>query len=225
MSEEALKKNAVQHTVYKTSQGKRVPSVTTILNVIAKPNLIKWANGLGLQGIDSEKYKTETARAGTLGHQLIQEYMGGPGYAPDLKQFTGDQIESAEVSLKNYRQWCMNRTITPLNMELYLVSDTMMFGGTLDLYADIDGKKWLVDFKTGKGIYPEYEVQVAAYRYLLEEHEMKVDGARILRMGREDEGGFEDHVISEVKMLRAWSVFEAALDLYRAKQDHERTMK
>ena len=43
------------HTVYKTKDGKRVPGVTTILGVINKPALVRWANNLGLQGIDSQR--------------------------------------------------------------------------------------------------------------------------------------------------------------------------
>jgi len=223
MSEEALKKNAVQHTVYKTSSGKRVPSVTTILSVIAKPNLIKWANKMGLEGINSEEYKKETAKAGTLGHEMIQEYLGGIGYAPDLKQFTGDQIDSAKVSLNNFIEWNRSHSIKALNIELPMVSEVAGFGGTIDLYAELDGGKWLIDFKTGKGIYPEYEYQVAAYEYLLSENGYKVDGVRILKMGRSEEGGFEDHVISEKKLNSAMEVFSVALELYRSIQFHERS--
>ena len=53
------------HTVYKTKDGKRVPGVTTILGVINKPALVRWANNLGLQGIDSTNYVDATARCGT----------------------------------------------------------------------------------------------------------------------------------------------------------------
>jgi len=221
-AEEKLMKNAKQHTVYKNFEGKRVPSVTTILGVMAKPNLIKWANTIGLEGVVYEDYLKETAKAGTLGHELIQEYIGGLTFSPDLSKYTQDQISSATIAFNNFKQWMAEKDIEPLNIELQLTSDFLEYGGTLDLYAKIKNEYWLVDFKTGKGIYPEYISQVAAYKQLLEEKGMQVDGARILRMGRQDDGGFEDYVIPMKKLDRAWDVFECCLDLYKAKQRLER---
>ena len=65
------------HTVYKTGDSIRVPSVTTILGVLSKPALIPWANRLGLQGIDSSKYVDRLATIGTLAHYWIESYING----------------------------------------------------------------------------------------------------------------------------------------------------
>jgi hypothetical protein len=40
-----------QHTIYKLADGSRVPGVTTIVGMKAKPQLIDWANRIGLEGI------------------------------------------------------------------------------------------------------------------------------------------------------------------------------
>ena len=37
------------------------------------------------------------------------------------------------------------------------------YAGTLDMIAEIAGQRWLVDFKTGKGVYPETALQMSAY--------------------------------------------------------------
>ena len=42
--EDKLYKVSQAHTVYKTADGIRVPGVTTVLGVLNKPALIKWAN-------------------------------------------------------------------------------------------------------------------------------------------------------------------------------------
>ena len=81
--EKKIAKRAKAHTIYKLANGKRVPGVTTVLGVINKPALVKWANNLGLQGIDSTTYVDETAKVGTLAHEMIQEYLGGPAWNRD----------------------------------------------------------------------------------------------------------------------------------------------
>jgi len=40
------------HPAYKDSSGETLPSVTMILNILAKPALIHWAWDLGTKGID-----------------------------------------------------------------------------------------------------------------------------------------------------------------------------
>jgi hypothetical protein len=39
------------------------------------------------------------------------------------------------------------------------------YAGTLDAIADIGGRRYLLDVKTGKGVYPEVAMQLAAYRF------------------------------------------------------------
>jgi hypothetical protein len=57
----------------------------------------------------------------------------------------------------------------------------------------------------------------------LQENGYQVDGVRLLRVGRSEDEGFDDHVISGVMLGEAWNVFQAALVLYRAKQGFEKT--
>ena len=47
--------------------------------------------------------------------------------------------------------------------ECQVVSEIHRYGGTLDLVATIDGVPSLLDFKTGRGVYPEHRIQLAAY--------------------------------------------------------------
>jgi hypothetical protein len=100
--EKTVAKRAKAHTIYKLANGKRVPGVTTVLGVINKPALVKWANGLGLQGIDSTTYVDETARIGTLAHAMIQEYLGGPKW--DRQAFTPEQVDQAENAVLSFHE-------------------------------------------------------------------------------------------------------------------------
>ena len=215
-------KAAKAHIRYKTADGKVVPGVTTVLGVINKPALVKWANNLGLQGIDSSAYVDETARIGTLAHEMIQEYLGGP--VVDRGAYTKDQIDAAENALISFFEWERHQEgakMVTRAIELPLVSEAYRFGGTIDWYGEIGGRMWLVDIKSSKGLFTEHELQVAAYYKMLQENGYAVDGVRLLRVGRTEDEGFDDHVLSPVKLDAGWEVFENALRLYRTKQQYE----
>ena len=225
--EKAAAKASKAHIRYKDKGGNIVPGVTTILNaVIAKPALVKWANQLGLQGYDSSAYVDETAKIGTLAHEMIQEHLGGNKV--EYGAYTKDQINAAENSLLSYYEWERRQNsgkIETIHIELPLVSEIHKFGGTIDWYGKIGDDYWLIDIKTAKGLYPEHEMQVSAYFSMLIESGYKVNGVRLLRVGRSEDEGFDDHVLSDVRLSQGWEVFKCALDLYRAKQKFEKGEK
>jgi hypothetical protein len=106
-----------------------------------------------------------------------------------------------------------------IGLEMPLVSDLFGYGGIIDWYGTIGGqskKKWLLDFKTGGGLYPEDALQIAAYWSLLVENHLEVDGVRLLRLGRED-SGITDRVLTNTELDDAWETFCAAMKLYKRK--------
>jgi len=205
-----LKKVSKAHTIYKTADGRRVPGTTTILSVLAKPALVSWANKLGLEGIDSTKYVDTAARIGTLAHYLVQCDLTEE--TPDTSEYGKLEIDQAENSLLSYYEWKKSRSIKALENELPLVSEKYGYGGTIDCYCLMDGDYWFLDFKTGKAIYPEMLIQLAAYRNLLIENGFDVKKARILRIGRDETEGFEERSISDFETY--WQIFEHCLAIY-----------
>jgi hypothetical protein len=213
------------HQRYRLADGTIVPGVTTVLGVINKPQLVKWANNLGLQGIDSSKYVDETARIGTLAHEMIQEYLGGPKV--DFSGVSPEQKDLAENAVLSFYEW-EKRLGMKLETELIerqMVSEVHRYGGTVDWFGRIGDQWWLIDLKTSKGLYPEHVYQVSAYHRLLVEAGLFVDGVRLLRVGRTEDEGFDDHVIAAPELELAWSVFDSALKLYRAQKDYEARRK
>ena len=79
------------HTRYRSPFGDIVPSVTTVLSILNKPALVKWANNLGLQGIDSSKYTDEKAAIGTLAHEMVLCYFEDREI--DTSDYSANQIE------------------------------------------------------------------------------------------------------------------------------------
>ena len=223
--EAAPAKRAKVHTVYRLADGTKVPGVTTVLGVINKPQLVKWANNLGLQGIDSTTYVDATARIGTLAHEMIQKYLGGPDW--DSSAYTKEEIDTAENAVLSFYEWerQTGHKMETVAIEMPVVSETFGYGGTVDWLGYIDGKLWLVDIKTSKGLFPEHEYQVSAYDRALFELGYEVAGVRLLRVGRSEDEGFDDHVLSNVQLNAGWKVFTSALDLYKNIKKYENAKK
>lgn len=107
------------------------------------------------------------------------------------------------------------RTIKFLRAEQSVFSIKYFYAGTFDFLAEIDGKKYICDFKTSTGIYGrEYFYQTAAYRNAIGELGWGTDvaGSIIIRSGKEGND-------LEVKVSEAYdadfSAFLAAYVLYK----------
>ena len=194
MSKDKIKGLSKAHTVYKLADGTRVPGATTITGLLNKPHLVRWANKLGLEGIDSSKYTDEAAAVGTLAHALVQAHLQGETL--DTTMFSPTQVDLAENAVLSYLEWEKRHKIEPLICEVPMVSEKLRYGGTVDCYCMLDGIPTLIDFKTGKAIYDEYFVQTAAYKNLLLELCLPVERVQILRIGRDETGGCEEGAIT-----------------------------
>lgn len=196
----AIEKNSAnkskQHTIYKNKDGVRLPGVTTIIGVMEKPALVPWANKLGLAGIEVSKYVDDLATIGTLAHYLIQCHIlskiNNQEVKPDLSDYTPNQVSSAENCFIKFLDWESKNTVEYFNSEMVLVSETYQFGGTIDVFAKVNGKFTILDIKTCKGIYGEHFTQVAGgYNILLTDNNYNVEDIRIIRVGRTEEEGTE----------------------------------
>lgn len=192
MSELRLRKDRA-HQVYKLADGTKVPGITTVLGVLNKPALMKWANNLGLEGIDSSKYVDTLANVGTLVHDMVEADLAGT--VVDTSEYSQKEIATAGVCMTKYREWHAGHRIDLLDYELQMVSEQHRFGGTLDIYARVDGKRALLDLKTGKAIYDEMILQLAGLRHLSEASGRMVEQQIILRIGRNEKEGFEARLV------------------------------
>lgn len=192
------------HQRYYLQDGTYVPGASTITGVMDKGRgLLIWANRLGFDQVDVNKYVDSLADAGTLAHYLIEcDMMGFERDESYLAEFTKIQMNHAETALLKYYEWRDKYEIKPIWHEEQLVSEKYRFGGTLDILAKVRDVKtnspaWLtvlIDIKTCKSLYgpgDEKWTQVAGYDLLAEENGQKVDECRILRVGRIEEEGFE----------------------------------
>lgn len=203
------------HVKYRTENGTLVPGVTTILGIINKPQLVKWANNLGLEGIDSEKYVHNTARIGTLAHEMIAEYCGGESW--NRGEYSPLEVATAESAFDNFEKWWdAVGGADPIEVERSFVSEVYLYGGTIDFYGIVGGKRCLVDFKTCNNLYPEHSLQVAAYWKLLVEHGFVVDNVMILRIGKDNGEGYEQKILGVQEVENCFEAFDIARRLHLA---------
>ena len=199
------------HTVYKLLDGTRVPGVTTVLGVLAKPALIAWANRMGLRGIDTSKYVRDAATAGTVAHYLIECDL--KGIKADTSQFAPALVDLGENGYLKWLEWKRGKDIRLVLSEEPMVSETFRYGGTPDAIVYLDGVLSLLDFKTSdSGIWPEMRHQVAAYDNLVKEHQIPVERDIIIRLGKEDCAGFETETVADIPLH--FKMFRFALDIY-----------
>jgi hypothetical protein len=174
-----------------TYAGVTYPGVTSILKVIDKSDaLMSWAArqtaeaAIGMsETMDEDGYtplvkmirtvggegavkaltsrsswkRDEAAALGTAVHGYADDHINGRPIPDDLPAVQRDYVTV-------YEDWWKAAGWTVRTSEAYLVHTAHGYGGTLDLLCrDRDGRTVLADIKTGKGVYSEAVLQLAAY--------------------------------------------------------------
>jgi hypothetical protein len=170
--------------VYSFNTGSEVfsplPSVTTIIGVLDKSGpLVGWAkrevSNAALRNLD-----VLTKMVGTAGPESAARWLATiPGYQRDSAADIGTRIHrlveqlargaEPEVTAEEapfvdgYRRFLAAFRPRFLAVEEMVASLRHQYGGTLDAIAEIGGETWILDVKTGAGVYPETALQLAAY--------------------------------------------------------------
>lgn len=162
-------------------------SVTTILQAVPKPALINWAKKFtaeyAVDNFDKLGALVEPDADGTVDRQAAVDWLKGAAYRDrDRKADIGSQIHAATEAYvlgKPFPAW--PKTIAPQMRaferfladyepefqmtEASVYNKTERYAGTLDGIVAIDGRVLVGDTKSGKAIYPEVALQLAAYRF------------------------------------------------------------
>lgn len=208
-----------------TYNGLELPGVTTILGVVAKPQLIPWANNLGLKGIKVADYNANVAGIGTLTHSYLEGIL--TDQEVDDTAFTDEQKTVAHACRDKFTEWRNKHNVRLIGSEISI--NGREFGGTLDAIMEVDGKVTIVDFKTSKDIYPEYYAQLTAYTHLYEYAELvpqmqeipkdTIDQVAVLQVSKEiGEAQFVAIDRYSDRFNNAMDYFFACLDLYYKKK-------
>lgn len=161
------------------------PGVTTITDVLDKPALLKWHKTQIAEAalahadrliVDRDAGNVEAAVAfllATRNEGTNSRERGSRIHATieGILRREGPTIDPRDApAIAGVRTWLNEHKVKPLEIEAYLIHETLGYGGTLDVIAEIDGEVWLLDWKTSKSVawpdgrvYDEMRYQLAAY--------------------------------------------------------------
>lgn len=155
-------------TGYRLADNTRVPGVTTIIGKFKEAGgLIHWAWQLGIDGKDYREVRDQAAGIGNIAHDMVECHIRGKEFDPS--PYDKPDVDKAENSFLAFLEWAGQTSLKPIETETSLISEKHRFGGTLDAML-VSGKLALGDWKTSNSIYPEYLLQLAAYKVLWEEN-------------------------------------------------------
>lgn len=168
--------------------GKPVPGVTTILGVLDKPALVSWAaksvaeyvadnpdgvevlRQMGREPMVEALKRTpyqkrdDAAKRGTELHLYAEQLLRGENVELDDNDPLLPVVEHAVEFLDEWQ-------IEPLLIEAPVASREYWYAGTADLFAEYHDPVTkragvaIFDWKSSKGIYPEYAMQLNAYAF------------------------------------------------------------
>lgn len=185
------------HTVYKNAAGKRVPGVTTVLRILDKPGLLRWAWNEGKEGRELEASRQVAADVGTVAHALCEAHLREMEL--DRENITPEVLSKAETGFLRFLDFWDKEGLTLVKAEVEMVSERMQVGGTADIVGRrASGELVLVDLKTSKAIYDEMLIQVATYAAMFEEVTGEaVKDCYVVRIGKEDADDLEIRAVSQ----------------------------
>ena len=170
---------------YVTPEGKKYPSVTTILGHKTPPWILAWRKRIGEE--EADKIARRAAVRGTKFHTLTENVLlNNEGDHKEVLGLLDQKMYEAYRPLLNDVD-----NIQALEAKLY--SDHLRLAGQVDCIAEYKGKLSVIDFKTSKKKKTlsgcgNYFVQTAAYAIMWEERTgIPVDQTVIIMAVEEDE--------------------------------------
>jgi hypothetical protein len=161
-----------------------LPSVTTVMKVMAAPELDRWKQQQVLMasltlprnpGESDEQYCSrimedafkqveEAADLGTQIHKALENHFQGLPYAPEMEEYVAP-----------VKKWVAENNVKFIKHELRLVNPIIGYAGTTDALIEKDGVLHVLDYKSRK-TKPEYKItpwgkepmQIAAYAVIAE---------------------------------------------------------
>jgi hypothetical protein len=171
----------------------------------------------------SYQYKKEAADVGTAVHKWLELYFHGQN--PDLPP-EDPYLSCVQAALT----WVKEHNVEIIENERPVYSIERDVSGRLDGIGLVNGKKSIIDYKTGNGVYSEAWMQTAAYQGFYEEENPKsgIEQRVIIRLGKED-GKFYSTVLPSIRedagdyhgFMAAWSLYHRLKQIDKLKEKVE----
>lgn len=124
------------------------PSVTKLIGLLDKPALLKWANKIGLQGINLEDYRSESKQKGINYHDDVENFITS-GLLTDNDKFN-----------QKMQKFFSDKTVIDVERNI----EHELFVGRYDVKLVWQGFTFICDYKSSSNVYFEQKLQLAAYK-------------------------------------------------------------
>ena len=152
---------------YFTPEGKKYPSVTTVLGAGSDNSWMdEWIARVGKE--EAERVSKKATTRGTAVHELTEQYLR------NNPQYKKGHMPSNIASFQYIKPFLDKHIGTIAGLEIPLYSDKLRVAGRVDCIAQWDNKLAIVDFKTSKKEkrkedITNYFLQCSAYSYMFYE--------------------------------------------------------
>ena len=192
--------------LYETPEGKRYPSVTTVLGKMTdKSALEAWKKRVGED--EAARVSARASTRGTNVHTMCENYV------------LGNDIDTSmphNMMMFNQIKKVLDEKVNMVRAtECTLFSDHLKLAGSCDLIADYDGRLSIIDYKTSaklkrKDWIEGYFLQASLYSYMLWEMTGILVKDIVIIIG------VDDSLESQVFVERPQRYLEKAVDLVRS---------
>ena len=214
--------------------GVKIPSATGITGIIDKSGPLMWW-GVGqcldyieenlpdfeaMDEVQTEQFFFDAHRAhlrasrtaasiGTMAHDWIHKYFKGE--SPDTPK-----NEKLRTTIESFLEWEDKMELCAYETEFKVYSREHGYAGTCDYDGMVKSERCILDWKTGKAVYPEYALQDSAYQIAREEElNVEYDARWVVVLPREGGEVIAQRFGPETAALHERG-FLGALDLWRA---------
>jgi len=153
--------------VYMTPEGKRYPSITTVLGVRGKEAIYEWRRRVGEE--EANRISRHAATRGSALHSAVERYINN-----EEQYFSEGEMPHVKGMFNSIKEILDEHIGLVVLQECPLYSDHLGLAGRVDLVAHYDNKASIIDFKTSSRVKSKedisnYFIQAAAYAIMFEE--------------------------------------------------------
>lgn len=128
---------------YVTPEGKKYPSITTVLSILSEDSIREWRARVGEE--EANKISHRAASRGTAVHSIIEDYINNK----DIFE-KGLYMPNIVHDFKRVQDILDERIGVVYAQEVPLYSDVLGIAGRVDCIAEFDGVLSVIDFKTSR---------------------------------------------------------------------------
>lgn len=198
-----------------------VPSVTWITGHYPKGlAFYRWLAGKGWD--ESQALKEAAANKGSMIHRAIELLLNGEQIEHDTKLRDPNTDEERALTtdewaaLCSFVKWYSAVQPETVGTEMVVVNDEEGYAGTVDYVCRINGVPYIIDFKTGQNVWPEYELQLSAYKKCIKLEDDVEAKLAILQVGYQRNKN--NYKFTEVE--DKWDLFKAAQLIWRNENEN-----